>query len=381
MEPTVIVHHRANLSPAVKSESEDDLSSVNSDRSSPIEQRRSRSRKRALDSGSASSCGSSSKRSRPSRAKCSSTPRTTISASSIIESAQATPTSPKSVTDQAIFDSLMYHHQNLTNQQMAQQHHRQMHYQSSTFLTSPASTGDSSNGSQSPPPILYEMGNNQQRVIANVRERKRTQSLNSAFSTLRQMIPSLPSDKLSKIQTLKLASRYIQFLDEVSWIGKHFSFVATLFLSNHLTFHFVSPTDVVTWKCIASGRTIRQPIDGASVSLSPNNKLSDQVGTNCYRPTNNHDWQWMCHFILWFRPHFLRHFKLYQHDWLCTRHAQLPQSPSTFGLLSAVKPSVQFFEYLGCHLTTWCLPVLCISIVAHARWHQRCFYRSILAFL
>lgn len=46
-----------------------------------------------------------------------------------------------------------------------------------------------------------------QRVQANVRERQRTQSLNEAFASLRKIIPTLPSDKLSKIQTLKLASR------------------------------------------------------------------------------------------------------------------------------------------------------------------------------
>ncbi|KAI0985639.1 hypothetical protein GJ496_001619 [Pomphorhynchus laevis] len=51
-----------------------------------------------------------------------------------------------------------------------------------------------------------------QRVLANVRERQRTQSLNEAFHRLRLLIPTLPSDKLSKIQTLRLATRYIQFL-------------------------------------------------------------------------------------------------------------------------------------------------------------------------
>ncbi|XP_068602376.1 twist-related protein 2-like [Brachionichthys hirsutus] len=54
-----------------------------------------------------------------------------------------------------------------------------------------------------------------QRVLANVRERQRTQSLNEAFTSLRKIIPTLPSDKLSKIQTLKLASRYIDFLCQV----------------------------------------------------------------------------------------------------------------------------------------------------------------------
>jgi len=55
-----------------------------------------------------------------------------------------------------------------------------------------------------------------QRVLANVRERQRTQSLNDAFSQLRKIIPTLPSDKLSKIQTLKLATRYIDFLYQVT---------------------------------------------------------------------------------------------------------------------------------------------------------------------
>ena len=54
-----------------------------------------------------------------------------------------------------------------------------------------------------------------QRCLANVRERQRTQSLNEAFTQLRTIIPTLPSDKLSKIQTLKLATRYIDFLYQV----------------------------------------------------------------------------------------------------------------------------------------------------------------------
>ncbi len=55
-----------------------------------------------------------------------------------------------------------------------------------------------------------------QRVLANVRERQRTQNLNEAFAALRKIIPTLPSDKLSKIQTLKLAARYIDFLYQVN---------------------------------------------------------------------------------------------------------------------------------------------------------------------
>ncbi|KAL5106054.1 Twist-related protein 1 [Taenia crassiceps] len=54
-----------------------------------------------------------------------------------------------------------------------------------------------------------------QRFLANVRERQRTQSLNKAFAELRHIIPTLPSDKLSKIQTLRLATQYISFLSNL----------------------------------------------------------------------------------------------------------------------------------------------------------------------
>ncbi|TNN52891.1 Twist-related protein 2 [Liparis tanakae] len=89
-----------------------------------------------------------------------------------------------------------------------------------------SSEDSSGGGSSSPGPVKrvkkpspssnqsYEELQNQ-RCLANVRERQRTQSLNDAFSSLRKIIPTLPSDKLSKIQTLKLASRYIDFLCQV----------------------------------------------------------------------------------------------------------------------------------------------------------------------
>ncbi|GAB0099528.1 Protein twist [Sergentomyia squamirostris] len=51
-----------------------------------------------------------------------------------------------------------------------------------------------------------------QRKMANVRERQRTQNLNEAYTSLRKIIPTMPSDKLSKIETLKLAAKYIEFL-------------------------------------------------------------------------------------------------------------------------------------------------------------------------
>uniref|UniRef100_A0A1I8NHH5 BHLH domain-containing protein n=1 Tax=Musca domestica TaxID=7370 RepID=A0A1I8NHH5_MUSDO len=54
------------------------------------------------------------------------------------------------------------------------------------------------------------------RNTANKKERRRTQSINNAFSCLRDKIPNVPSDtKLSKIKTLKLAILYIRYLVEV----------------------------------------------------------------------------------------------------------------------------------------------------------------------
>ncbi|KAL1459918.1 hypothetical protein WDU94_011865 [Cyamophila willieti] len=54
------------------------------------------------------------------------------------------------------------------------------------------------------------------RNTANKKERRRTQSINNAFSDLRECIPNVPSDtKLSKIKTLRLATSYISYLMKV----------------------------------------------------------------------------------------------------------------------------------------------------------------------
>ena len=56
----------------------------------------------------------------------------------------------------------------------------------------------------------------QQRQAANMRERKRMMSINEAFEGLRAHIPTLPYEKrLSKVDTLKLAIGYINFLSEM----------------------------------------------------------------------------------------------------------------------------------------------------------------------
>ncbi|XP_032240365.1 transcription factor 15 [Nematostella vectensis] len=59
-------------------------------------------------------------------------------------------------------------------------------------------------------------GLSKQRQAANARERNRTHSVNAAFNALRLLIPTEPSDrKLSKIETLRLASSYIAHLSTI----------------------------------------------------------------------------------------------------------------------------------------------------------------------
>lgn len=52
--------------------------------------------------------------------------------------------------------------------------------------------------------------------MANERERERTKSLNQALETLRNRIPVPDAEKRSKIQTLKMAKVYIEFLHELN---------------------------------------------------------------------------------------------------------------------------------------------------------------------
>ncbi|XP_034565897.1 T-cell acute lymphocytic leukemia protein 1 homolog [Notolabrus celidotus] len=65
----------------------------------------------------------------------------------------------------------------------------------------------------------YEMKHSEgsrPRVSTNSRERWRQQNVNGAFTELRRLIPTHPPDrKLSKNEILRLALRYINFLDGV----------------------------------------------------------------------------------------------------------------------------------------------------------------------
>lgn len=92
-------------------------------------------------------------------------------------------------------------------------------YESNDFFSMTSSDSSQSRSPDSYSSDLMQIQLNQftqpLKQVANVREQQRTQSLNSAFEQLRQIVPSLPSDKLSKIQTLKLAANYIQFLNSI----------------------------------------------------------------------------------------------------------------------------------------------------------------------
>ncbi|KAG5856774.1 basic helix-loop-helix transcription factor scleraxis-like [Anguilla rostrata] len=71
------------------------------------------------------------------------------------------------------------------------------------------------------PVMASPVGEIRQRNTANARERDRTNSVNSAFTALRTLIPTEPADrKLSKIETLRLASSYISHLGNVLLVGE-----------------------------------------------------------------------------------------------------------------------------------------------------------------
>lgn len=82
--------------------------------------------------------------------------------------------------------------------------------------TSAAYSQDSSSGQSSGhlEPLSGRLG--RRKGSGPKKERKRTESINSAFAELRECIPNVPADtKLSKIKTLRLATSYIAYLMDV----------------------------------------------------------------------------------------------------------------------------------------------------------------------
>ncbi|KAK7925279.1 hypothetical protein WMY93_007589 [Mugilogobius chulae] len=61
-----------------------------------------------------------------------------------------------------------------------------------------------------------QAGQAKRRTAGPKKERRRTESINTAFAELRECIPNVPADtKLSKIKTLRLATSYIAYLMDV----------------------------------------------------------------------------------------------------------------------------------------------------------------------
>lgn len=61
-----------------------------------------------------------------------------------------------------------------------------------------------------------QAGMGKRRASGPKKERRRTESINTAFAELRECIPNVPADtKLSKIKTLRLATSYIAYLMDV----------------------------------------------------------------------------------------------------------------------------------------------------------------------
>jgi hypothetical protein len=94
---------------------------------------------------------------------------------------------------------------------------------SSTSDNSLSSTESSTTTSPSSKTKQRKFSQNQ-RQVANQRERDRTHSVNSAFSQLRHLIPTDPIDrKLSKIETLRLAGSYINHLYSVLTVPQEYA--------------------------------------------------------------------------------------------------------------------------------------------------------------
>ena len=88
------------------------------------------------------------------------------------------------------------------------------------YDTSPKTNGSTCSSEDSTSEVDPEenptTGKRHKRVAANRRERTRMHTVNSAFDSLREMVPTYPSNrKLSKIETLRLACAYISDLSQL----------------------------------------------------------------------------------------------------------------------------------------------------------------------
>ncbi|XP_055506389.1 pancreas transcription factor 1 subunit alpha [Leucoraja erinacea] len=113
------------------------------------------------------------------------------------------------------------------------------------------------------------------RQAANVRERRRMQSINDAFEGLRTHIPTLPYEKrLSKVDTLRLAIGYINFLTELVQ--------SDMPLGNPNNDPTVQPKKVIICHRVARSPSPNDPdyglppLAGHSLSWTDENQLKEQ---------------------------------------------------------------------------------------------------------
>lgn len=89
-----------------------------------------------------------------------------------------------------------------------------------------------------------------QRKAANLRERRRMKSINDAFDSLRKCIPTndaITDRKLSKVDTLKLAMKYITYLSDMIQSSDEFS-------QNSTFSNCERPQEKVIVRCHFSGK-------------------------------------------------------------------------------------------------------------------------------
>lgn len=112
-----------------------------------------------------------------------------------------------------------YDYINDSCQECSRQHHQQQEQRRryESLRGSPSNQNEDSMSSSSNADGTNSGGSHKvQRFAANVRERRRMLSINSAFEHLRQHVPTFPYEKrLSKIDTLRLAIAYISLLQEL----------------------------------------------------------------------------------------------------------------------------------------------------------------------
>ena len=81
------------------------------------------------------------------------------------------------------------------------------------------------------PKVLTKTEKKQKRLDANDRERQRMGQLNTAFNSLRNLLPKhpgCPDRELSKFETVQIAKNYIRALNEMLIEAQHYGHYASL---------------------------------------------------------------------------------------------------------------------------------------------------------